>query len=124
MRLRQPRACPGLDRAAAPRPSPVTMPSRALHRAGRGVAAAVLGAAVAATLFVAAPLASADALDDGQWWRTAMGVDELNRSGAGKGVTVALIDGPIDSSVPELKGRVASSTTECLAPGGGPRSPR
>lgn len=48
-----------------------------------------------------------------------MGVDELHRSGAGKGVTVALIDGPIDSSVPELKGRVASSTTECLANGGG-----
>jgi len=48
-----------------------------------------------------------------------MGVDELHRSGAGKGITIALIDGPIDSSVPELKGRVTSSTTECLAPGGG-----
>lgn len=70
-------------------------------------------------LCVAVPAASADALDDGQWWRSAMGVDELHRSGAGKGITVALIDGPIDSSVPELKGRVASSRTECLAAGGG-----
>ena len=35
---------------------------------------------------------------------TAMGVDELHRTGAGQGVTVAVIDGPIDSSVPELRG--------------------
>lgn len=78
------------------------------------VSTALLGAAL-----IAAPAASADALDDGQWWRSAMGVDELNRVGTGKGITVAVIDSPIDSSVPELKGRVASSTTECLAPGGG-----
>ncbi|WP_040883622.1 S8/S53 family peptidase [Janibacter sp. HTCC2649] len=91
------------------------------HRAGRGLVAAALSAATCASLLAAAPSASADALDDGQWWRAAMGVDELNRSGAGQGVTVALIDGPLDSSVPELKGRVASSTTECVAPGGGLR---
>ncbi|KGN39568.1 hypothetical protein N803_01220 [Knoellia subterranea KCTC 19937] len=75
---------------------------------------AVLGAAL-----VAPPAASADQLDDGQWGRSAMGVDELNRVGTGKGITIALIDSPLDSSVPKLKGRVASTTTECLAPGGG-----
>lgn len=91
----------------------------ARHRAGRGLAAAVLGGVLAVTVCAAAAPASADSLDDGGWWRTSLGVDELQRSGTGKGVTVALIDGPIDSSVPELRGRVASSTTECLAQGGG-----
>lgn len=51
-----------------------------------------------------------------------MGVPELHRSGAGQGITVAVIDGPIDPDVPELKGRVASSTTECLTADGGPQS--
>ncbi len=50
-----------------------------------------------------------------------MGVDELHRSGEGQGITVALIDGPIDPSVPELKGRVASSKTECLTADGSPQ---
>lgn len=89
----------------------------------RAIAAAAVSA-VASVVSVACagvPAASGDTLDDGQWWRAAMGVDELNRSGQGAGVTVALIDGPIDSSVPELEGRVASSTTACLAPGGGLR---
>ena len=71
---------------------------------------------------VGVPAATADPLDDGQWWRTAMGVDELNRAGAGQGVTVAVIDGPIDPSVPELEGRVAASTTECLTKTGGRQS--
>ncbi len=86
-------------------------------RPRRGTALAAASAAALATL-VGVPSASADALDDGQWWRAAMGVDELNRAGTGAGVTVALIDGPIDSSVPEIEGRVASSSTECLGRGG------
>ena len=96
----------------------VTMSIRPLLRALRRVLAMVAAGAIV-SLCVAVPSAGADALDDGQWWRSAMGVEELHRSGAGKGVTIALIDGPIDSSVPELTGRIASSTTECLAPGGG-----
>jgi len=79
---------------------------------------AATASAVAAVALVGVPAASADPLDDGQWWRSAMGVDELNAAGKGAGITVALIDGPIDSSVPELEGRVASSTTACLAPDG------
>lgn len=94
------------------------MPSRLPHLRRALAVAAV--SAVASSAFAATP-ASADPLDDGQWWRSAMGVDELNRVGTGAGITVALIDGPIDSSVPELTGRVASSTTACLAPGGGVR---
>lgn len=47
-----------------------------------------------------------------------MGVDELNRSGTGQGVTVAVIDGPIDPTVPELRGKVVSSRSYCETPGG------
>ncbi|MGG5261101.1 S8 family peptidase [Phycicoccus avicenniae] len=54
----------------------------------------------------------------GEWWRSAMGVDELNRAGSGTGVTVAVIDGPIDPDVPELKGKVVSSRSYCETPGG------
>ncbi|GAA4125435.1 hypothetical protein GCM10022415_32320 [Knoellia locipacati] len=81
--------------------------------------AVAAASAVASVALVGAPAATADPLDDGQWWRAAMGVDELNGAGAGQGVTVAVIDGPIDSSVPELKGRVAASSTECLTKTGG-----
>ncbi|CAN7386610.1 S8/S53 family peptidase [Knoellia sp. LjRoot47] len=95
------------------------MAPRPLRR--RAVAAAV-ASAVALVALVGVPAAQADRLDDGQWWRTAMGVDELNRTGAGQGVTVAVIDGPIDASVPELKGRVASSTTQCITKDGGRQS--
>ncbi|WP_404381778.1 S8/S53 family peptidase [Knoellia locipacati] len=93
---------------------------RSLHLR-RVLGAAAAGAVVAVPL-VGVPAATADPLDDGQWWRTAMGVDELNRAGAGQGVTVAVIDGPIDPSVPELDGRVASSSTECLTKTGGRQS--
>ncbi|MFW5471917.1 S8 family peptidase [Knoellia sp. CPCC 206450] len=96
------------------------MTSRPLHLRRALAAAAV--STVAAVALVGVPTAHADPLDDGQWWRTAMGVDELNRTGAGQGVTVAVIDGPIDAGVPELRGRVASSTTECLTKTGGPQS--
>lgn len=86
---------------------------------GRCAGIAVTAALLAASLTVGATSASADALEDGQWWRKAMGVDELHRSGGtGKGVNVAVIDGPIDASVPELRGRIVSSTTQCLARGG------
>ncbi|MFC7488010.1 S8/S53 family peptidase [Knoellia sp. CPCC 206453] len=82
---------------------------------------ALTAAVAAATVTLGAASAGADPLTDGQWWSTAMGVDELHRSGAGQGITVALIDGPIDSSVPELKGRVASSQTECVTADGSPQ---
>ncbi|MGZ4780681.1 MAG: S8 family peptidase [Oryzihumus sp.] len=48
-----------------------------------------------------------------QWWYSAMGYDELHKYGTGKGITVAMIDVPIDPNVPELKGKVASVKTLC-----------
>ncbi|WP_353953738.1 S8/S53 family peptidase [Knoellia sp. S7-12] len=95
------------------------MAAHAIRRAIPGAKATVLGLATVTSVLVAAPQASADQLDDGQWWRTAMGVAELQTRGAGEGITIALIDGPIDQRVPELKGRVASTRTECLTDDGG-----
>ncbi|PKW28050.1 S8 family peptidase [Phycicoccus duodecadis] len=68
-------------------------------------AAAALGALPAAV----APL-------PGEWWWGAMGVDELHAAGTGRGMTVAVIDGPIEPDVPDLAGKVASSSTLCLDP--------
>ncbi|GIL35741.1 S8/S53 family peptidase [Phycicoccus sp. DTK01] len=75
-------------------------------------AGAVAAPATAGTLAGAPDRVSA-AASPGEWWRSAMGVDELNRRGTGKGVTVAVIDGPIDADVPELRGKVVSSRSFC-----------
>ncbi|PRY56306.1 subtilase family protein [Knoellia remsis] len=94
------------------------MSRRRTTRSRAATMVAGVTAALAASV-LSAPAASADRLDDGQWWRTAMGVDELAAAGAtGKGITVAVIDGPINPDVPELKGRVASTTTSCFSPQG------
>lgn len=103
------RLAPGLV-AAAVVPG-VVVPAQAL--------AASAGAPAASTTRV-----SADGFGPGGWWWDAMGVDELQRAGTGKGVTVAVIDTPIDPDVPELAGKVARSSSPCLADGGGTMSPR
>lgn len=82
----------------------------------RGVlVAAVLAAAPA---LVATPAATAVGSQErpGEWWWSAMGVDELHERGRGEGVTVAVVDGPIAPEVPELRGRIASTSTVCLDP--------
>lgn len=86
--------------------------------AGVGGAAVVPAGAQAAPRAATGPVRAADAPLPGEWWRSAMGVDALNRSGTGKGVTVAVIDGPIDPTVPELRGKVVSSRSYCETPGG------
>ena len=48
------------------------------------------------------------------WWYDAMGYDEIHRGGTGRGITVAVIDGPLDPDVPEIKGKVASVRTLCF----------
>ncbi len=73
----------------------------------------------------AAPAAAAaDGFGEGGWWWDAMGVDTLQRAGTGTGVTVAVVDTPINPDVPELKGRIAKSSSPCLKAGGGTMSPR
>ncbi|QKE85340.1 S8/S53 family peptidase [Arthrobacter sp. NEB 688] len=86
-----------------------TVVAAALVAAASGVAAVPATAGTTA----GAPYRLSAAASPGEWWRSAMGVDELNRRGTGKGVTVAVIDGPIDADVPELRGKVVSSRSFC-----------
>ncbi|MFE7545243.1 S8 family peptidase [Streptomyces platensis] len=68
---------------------------------------AVGGAVVAgALLFGTAPVASADQIRKDQWPLTVFGVDDIWKVSTGKGVTVAVIDAPVDGSHPDLKGSV------------------
>ncbi len=89
---------------------------------GRALAVAValvvggLAAGPASASAVPRPAVSAAGALPGEWWWDAMGVDELQAKGRGEGITVAVIDTPIDPTVPELAGKVASTTTECLDP--------
>ncbi|MFD5399615.1 S8 family serine peptidase [Streptomyces sp. NPDC127097] len=68
---------------------------------------AVGGAVVAgALLFGTAPVASADQIRKDQWPLAVFGVDDIWKVSTGKGVTVAVIDAPVDGSHPDLKGSV------------------
>ncbi|QIY57879.1 S8 family serine peptidase [Streptomyces sp. RPA4-5] len=68
---------------------------------------AVGGAVVAgALLFGTAPVASADQIRHDQWPLRSFGADDIWTVSTGKGVTVAVIDDPVDGSHPDLKGNV------------------
>ncbi|WJY41011.1 S8 family serine peptidase [Streptomyces sp. P9-2B-2] len=73
--------------------------TRALRAAGGVVVAGAL-------LFGTAPVASADQTRKDQWPLTVFGVDDIWKVSTGKGVTVAVIDDPVDGSHPDLKGSV------------------
>lgn len=75
-----------------------------------------------AAVLISAPLAAATThpgpLGPGEWWYAQMGVDELHEHGTGQGIVVAIIDTPLDPSVPELEGvEVLSSEGFCLLDG-------
>lgn len=62
-----------------------------------GTFASVVGASAA--------LASADVAEDGLWYLNALGVPDVHASGiTGEGVTIAVIDSPINLDVPTLQG--------------------
>ncbi|MFJ3953656.1 S8 family peptidase [Streptomyces libani] len=68
---------------------------------------AVGGAVVAGALLLgAAPVASADQIRHDQWPLRSFGADDIWKVSTGKGVTVAVIDAPVDGSHPDLKGNV------------------
>lgn len=69
----------------------------------RGAFAAAL--ALAASLVVASP-ASADQVRDREYWLDDYGIRTAWNSTRGEGVTIAIIDTGVDSSVPELAGAV------------------
>ncbi|UYB39630.1 S8 family serine peptidase [Streptomyces sp. Je 1-4] len=80
---------------------------------------AVGGAVVAgALLFGTAPVASADQIRHDQWPLRSFGADDVWKVSTGKGVTVAVIDAPVDGSHPDLKGSVLPGKS--FFAGGGP----
>ncbi|MEU9705747.1 S8 family serine peptidase [Streptomyces sp. NPDC047981] len=91
-----------------------------LARPARRRAVGLLGAlvAVVATWTVAAP-AQADDMRERQWYLDAMRADELWKVATGKGVTVAVLDTGVDSTVSELRGKVLPGHNFSDA-GGGP----
>lgn len=66
---------------------------------GSGGIASVVGAGGASELAAAS------------WWYAAMDVAQMHRTATGKGVTVAVIDGPFNAQVPELKGKFTAKST-------------
>lgn len=58
-------------------------------------------------LFIPAATAASGGSEVGAdaWWYRAMGVADAHRVSTGSGVTIGLIDGPVDPDVPELRGQ-------------------
>ncbi|MGW0468729.1 S8 family serine peptidase [Streptomyces sp. NPDC003027] len=79
-----------------------------IARVIRSRAVGLLGAmaAVVATWTVAAPAAHADDMRARQWYLDAMKADQLWEVATGKGITVAVLDSGVDSTVSELRGKV------------------
>ncbi|MEU1825310.1 type VII secretion-associated serine protease mycosin [Streptomyces abikoensis] len=63
-----------------------------------------------AAAFVTTPQAAADDMRSRQWYLDAMQADEMWKVSRGEGVTVAVVDLGVDSSVPELQGQVLQGT--------------
>ncbi len=115
------------------RRSPVTVGSTVPVRLG--LLATVLGVTTSCALV--APVASAYATPQaggnvadwqkGQWWIDATRLRERHDQGlTGKGVDIALIDGPVTSTIPELQGqdvRPTLSTCDESSASDGPLSP-
>ncbi|MFD0147552.1 MULTISPECIES: S8 family peptidase [unclassified Streptomyces] len=79
-----------------------------LARVLRRRAVGLLGAmtAVVATWTVMAPAAQAEDMRGRQWYLDAMKADQLWKVASGKGVTVAVLDSGVDSTVSELRDNV------------------
>ncbi|WP_236239700.1 S8 family serine peptidase [Streptomyces sp. CC228A] len=66
----------------------------------------ILMAVLAATFTVVAPTARADDLRSRHWYLDAMKAEDMWKVSTGKGITVAVVDSGVDSTVPELRGKV------------------
>lgn len=74
---------------------------------GRGALAVALTAGL---LAVPATSADADAIRDAEYWLTEYGIEQAWEVTHGEGVTIAIIDTGVDSSVTELRGAVIGGT--------------
>lgn len=94
------------------------MTSRSGGRARIGAALA-LACLLSALVAPAASAASATAVARRErphlrpWWYHALHLDKAHRTSTGKGVTIAVIDGFVDTSVPDLRGAHIDLRTDC-----------
>lgn len=70
----------------------------------RTLTATVLGVVLLATQAGPAEAAAADATDGGLWYLTATGVEELHQRTTGEGITIAVLDDPVNPDAPDLLG--------------------
>ncbi|MCC2309577.1 S8 family serine peptidase [Cellulomonas chengniuliangii] len=77
--------------------------------------------ALAALLATPAPATAADA-GDGLWYFTQTGIAEAHQHTRGEGITIAVLDGPINAAVPELAGAnlTVREPAYCSRTAGGP----
>jgi hypothetical protein len=75
-----------------------------LPRTTRRTAAAGLGALLLLAPAAAASATSADPSDGGLWYYTATGLETLHQQATGEGITVAVVDGPVNPAAPDLVG--------------------
>jgi hypothetical protein len=78
--------------------------TRPLRRTTRRTAAAALGALLLVAPAAAASATSADPSDGGLWYYTATGLEALHQQATGEGITVAVIDTPVNPAAPDLVG--------------------
>jgi hypothetical protein len=78
-----------------------------------GLVTSAVAGAVALPMLVASPAAAGSRGDwqRGQWWVDATQLKTWHQQGiTGKGVTIALLDGPVATGIPELKGQDVQPT--------------
>ncbi|WP_282946120.1 S8 family peptidase [Cellulomonas endometrii] len=75
-----------------------------LRRTTRRTAATALGALLLLAPAGAASATSADPSDGGLWYYTATGMDQLHQQATGEGITVAVVDTPVNPDSPDLVG--------------------
>ncbi|MFF1530582.1 S8 family serine peptidase [Cellulomonas sp. NPDC058312] len=64
----------------------------------------VVAVAACSLLLLAPSVASADGIDDGLWYYNATGLEEIHQRVTGAGVQIALVDGLVNPSAPDLVG--------------------
>ncbi|GIG36069.1 hypothetical protein [Cellulomonas pakistanensis] len=58
--------------------------------------------ATALRLALSAPVAASAATDDGRWYYDLTGVAEAHQLSTGEGITIGLLDGPMNPAAPDL----------------------
>jgi hypothetical protein len=68
------------------------------------LAAAILGSTLVGALGAVSASAAGDPTGGGLWYFTAPGLADIHKKTTGKGISVAILDGPIDPATPDLMG--------------------